>query len=160
MGIGSDNVFEKKVSKGDSEYNHYFLKSNLTTSDISGATCKLNSDGSYSVTINIKDGNSYTAGGSGDKYYAPLDKSGIAAGPGDKGYWDHKTAQNVYAAIGEYYSSVVIDEKYNGATINATIDKDGNLKDMTAKFNLVFDISNILGSSGHATGTTTVTFKF
>ena len=159
MGIGDENAYVKDVPKNDGDYNHYFQKSSLTTSDIKEASCTLNSDGSYDVTIKVKDGNSYTAGGSGDKYSAPLDKSGISVGQGDKGYWDHKTAQNVYAAISEVASGAVIDEKYSGATIKATIDKDGNLTKMDVTFDLDFNISKVYGSSGHATGTTTVTFK-
>ena len=111
MGIGDENAYVKDVPKNDGEYSHYFQKSTLTTSDIKDASCTLNSDGSYDVTIKVKDGYSYTEGGSGDKYFAPLDKSGISAGKGDKGYWDHKTAQNVYAAISEVASGAVIDEK-------------------------------------------------
>ena len=159
MGIGEENAYVKDVAKNDGEYNHYFQKSTLTASDIKDASCTLNSDGSYDVTIKVKDGSSYTEGGNGDKYNAPLDKSGISAGKGDKGYWDHKTAQNVYAAIGEVAPNAVIDEKYSGATVKATIDKDGNITKMEVTFDLDFNISKVYGASGHATGTTTVSFK-
>lgn len=159
MGIGAENVYNKTVAKKDADYSHYFLKSSLTTSDITDATCKLTSDGGYEITVKLKNGNSYTAGGSGDKYSASLDKSGISVGKGDKGYYDHKTAQNVYSAISEVAKGAVVDEKYTNATVKMTIDKDGNLQKMDVTFGLEFDISKVYGTSGHATGTTTVNFK-
>lgn len=159
MGIGADNAFSKSVAKNDGEYDKYIKKSSLAASDVNDATCTLNSDGSYDITIKIKNGNSYTAGGSGDKYYAPLDKTGISVGSGDKSYYDHKTAQNMYGPISEIAKDAVIDEKYTNATVKATIDKDGNLKKLEVVFDLDVNIDKVKGQSGHATGTTTVNFS-
>lgn len=159
MGIGSENAYTQSVAKNDGNYNHYFLASKLTLNDITDASCTLGTDGSYNVTIKIKSGSSHIAGGSDKRIFAPLDKSGISAGEGDKGYWDHKTAQNVYDAIDDVASGAVIDESYSNAVVKATIDKNGNLTKLDVTFDIVFDISKVYGSSGHATGTTTVSFK-
>ncbi|MBR6314995.1 MAG: hypothetical protein IKR49_10235 [Clostridia bacterium] len=159
MGIGAENVYTKDVAKGDGDYNHYFQASKLTTSDVSDATCTLGSDGSYSITINVKSGSSHIAGGSGETLNAPLDKSGISAGRDDKGYWDHKTAQNVYDAIDDVASGAVIDESYSNAVVKATVDKDGNLTKLDVSFDIKFDIEKVYGSTGHATGTTIVNFS-
>jgi hypothetical protein len=159
MGIGAENVYTQAVAKNDGSYDHYFKKSTLTTSDINDATCKLNSDGSYDITIKVKSGNSYTAGGSSEKYYAPLDKCGISAGQGDKGYWDHKTAQNMYAALSEVAKDAVVDEKYSNATVKATIDKDGNLTKLDVSFDIDVNIDKVYGQSGHATGSSVVNFS-
>ena len=159
MGIGSSNVYAQNVAKNDGDYGHYFLASKLTASDITGATCTLGSDGTYTVTINVKDGTSHVSGTSESTKNAPIDKSGISAGEGDKNYWDHKSAQNVYAAIKDVASGAVIDEKYSGAVVKATIDKDGNLKTLDVSFNITFDIAKVYGASGHATGSTAVSFS-
>lgn len=159
MGIGASNVYTQSVAKNDGSYDHYFKKSTLTTGDINDATCKLNSDGSYDVTIKIKNGNSYTAGGSNEQYYAPLDKCGISAGKGDKGYWDHKTAQNMYAALSEVAKDAVVDEKYSNATVKATIDKDGNLTKLDVSFDIDVNIEKVYGQKGHATGSSVVNFS-
>lgn len=159
MGIGAENVYTQSVAKNDGSYDHYIKKSTLTTGDINDATCKLNSDGSYDITIKVKNGNSYTAGGSNEKYYAPLDKCGISAGQGDKGYWDHKTAQNMYAALSEVAKDAVVDEKYSNATVKATIDKDGNLTKLDVTFDIDVNIDKVYGQSGHATGSSAVNFS-
>ena len=159
MGIGAENAYTKSVAKNDGDYNHYFLASKLTTGDITDATCTLGSDGSYNITIKVKSGSSHISGGSDSKLNAPIDKSGISAGQGDKGYWDHKTAQNVYAAISSVASGAIVDEQYDNAVVKATIDKDGNLQKLDVSFNITFDIAKVYGASGHATGSTAVSFS-
>ena len=159
MGIGAENILQKSVAKNDGEYDKYLKKSSLSASDVNSATCKLNADGSYDITINIKNGSSYTAGGSGDKYNAPLDKSGISVGSGDKSYYDHKTAQNMYGPISEIAKDAVVDEKYSNATVKATVDKDGNLTKLDVTFDLDVNIDKVKGQSGHATGTTIINFS-
>lgn len=159
MGIGAENVYTQSVAKNDGSYDHYIKKSTLTTGDINDATCKLNDDGSYDITIKVKNGNSYTEGGKNEKYYAPLDKCGISAGQGDKGYWDHKTAQNMYAALSEVADKAVVDEKYSNATVKATIDKDGNLTKLDVTFDIDVNIDKVYGQKGHATGSSVVNFS-
>lgn len=159
MGIGADNAYVKDVPKNDSAYDHYFQKSTLTEADITDATCTKNADGSFDLVIKVKNGSSSINGGNNEKRNAPIDKSAISAGKDDKGYWDHKTAQNVYDAIDDVASGAIIEESYSNAVIKATVDKNGNLTKMDATFDIVFDISKVYGSSGHATGTTTVTFS-
>lgn len=159
MGIGSENIKTYDANKNDGNYSKYLTASTLTPGDIDSATATLNDDGSYDVTIKVKPGSSYIEGGSGEKLNAPLDKSGIAAGRDDKGYWDHKTAQVVYDAIKDVAGGAVIDEKYNNATIKAHIDPNGNLTNLDVSYDIDFNISKVYGSSGHATGTTIVSYK-
>ena len=159
MGIGAENAYVKDVPKNDGSYDHYFQKSTLTEADITDATCTKNADGGFDLVIKVKSGSSSINGGSNEKLNAPLDKSAISAGRDDKGYWDHKTAQNVYDAIDDVASGAVIDESYSNAVIKATVDKNGNLTKMDVTFDITFDISKVYGSSGHATGTTTVSFS-
>ena len=159
MGIGSENIYSKDVLKNDSAYDHYFQKSTLTEADITDATCTKNADGSFDLVIKVKNGNSSISGGKNEKCFAPIDKSAISAGKNDKGYWDHKTAQNVYDAIDEVASGAIIEESYSNAVIKATVDASGKLTKMDVTFDITFDISKVYGSSGHATGTTTVSFS-
>ena len=159
MGIGSENVKSYDANKNDANYSKYLMPSTLTPNDIESATATLNDDGSYDITIKVKPGSSYINGGSGEKLYAPLDKSGISAGRDDKGYWDHKTAQNVYDAVQSVASGAVVDEKYSNATIKAHIDPNGNLTKLDVSYDIDFNIDKVYGQSGHATGTTFVSYK-
>lgn len=159
MGIGAENAYVKDVPKNDGSYDHYFQKSTLSEADITDAVCTKNADGGFDLVIKVKNGSSSINGGSNEKINAPLDKSAISAGKDDKGYWDHKTAQNVYDAIDDVASGAVIEESYSNAVIKATVDKNGNLTKMDVTFDIAFDISKVYGSSGHATGTTTVSFS-
>ena len=143
MGIGSENVKSYDANKNDANYSKYLMPSTLTPNDIESATATLND-------IN---------GGSGEKLYAPLDKSGISAVRDDKGYWDHKTAQNVYDAVQSVASGAVVDEKYSNATIKAHIDPNGNLTKLDVSYDIDFNIDKVYGQSGHATGTTFVSYK-
>ena len=159
MGIGAENVKTYDANKNDGNYSKYLTASTLTPNDIESATATLNDDGSYDITIKVKPGSSYIDGGNGEKLNAPLDKTGIAAGRDDKGYWDHKTAQVVYDAIKDVAGSAVVDEKYNNATVKAHIDPNGNLTKLDVTYDIDFNISKVYGSSGHATGTTMVSYK-
>lgn len=159
IGIGADNVYTKDVARNDENYSRYLKASTLTKSDIKEASIK-QSGADYIITIKVKDGGSSITDGKNFKNNSPLDKSGIGVGMNDKDYYDHKTAENVYDAIDEVGSEATIVEKYSGAVITATVDSaTGNLKGMTVKYDISFDISKVLGSGGTATGTTTVEYK-
>ncbi len=162
MGVGDENKYSHTVTADETKdsYHKYFLASKLTASDVKSAKC-VDSNGTYTITISLKDGASSVENGSVVKAgNTPLDKCGISAGENDKDYWDHKNAQNVYSAISSVAEKANIKESYSNATLKAVINsKTGNLTSLTVSFDFKFDISNIMGSKGVATGKSTVVMK-
>ncbi len=162
MGVGKGNKYSHTVTAEDTKdsYHKYFLASKLTANDVKSAKC-VDNGGTYTITIALKDGASTVEGGKVLKAgNTPLDKCGISAGENDKDYWDHKNAQNVYSAISEVAGKANIKESYSNATVKAVINsKTGNLTSLTVSFDFKFDISNIMGSKGVATGKSTVNMK-
>ena len=158
MGVGDDNKFTKSVTSADAEsYHKYFQASKLTASDVTKATCT-KSGNNYTITLNIKNGSSSVKGGKVvSSNNSPLDRSGLACGDKDKDYWDHKTAENVMSAISDVAGSANISESYSNAVITAVINAStGNLVSLTAKFDFKFELSNIMGSSGKSTASSTI----
>ena len=163
MGVGDANKFSKTVTAADKDsYHKYFQASKLTEADITNATCKQSGD-NYLIAINIKDGTSSVKGGQVvNSNNAPLDRSGLACGADDKDYWDHKPAQNIIAAIDDVPGAAKgdISERYSNAVINVVINaKTGNIVSLNAKFDFHMDLANVMGSSGVAEATSTVTMK-
>lgn len=153
MGIGSDNKYSKTVAKG--EETKFIAKSTLTANDVTSAECKADG-GNFVITLKVKGGTSHA---DKDNYNtaAPIDKSGICAGLDDKDYYDHKTAQNIYDAIGGTFEGAIVDEKYSNAIVTATIDSaTGNIKSLVVTFDIEVQIDKVAGSSASATGTTKV----
>lgn len=162
MGVGDDNKFSKDVTSADADsYYKYFLASSLTSSDVTKVD--INDKGStYVIQINLKDGSSaVTDGKVTQNSKTALDKSGVACGENDKDYWDHKTAQNIYAAIDDVpgCKSATIKEKYSGAVVTMEVTKDGKIKTFTAKFTFHVDIDGVMGSSGVAEAASTLTMN-
>ena len=158
MGVGDDNKFTKSVTSADAEsYHKYFQASKLTASDVTNATCT-KSGNNYTITLNIKNGSSSVKNGKVvSSNNSPLDRSGLACGDKDKDYWDHKTAENVMSAISDVAGSANISESYSNAVITAVVNATtGNLVSLTAKFDFKFELSNIMGSSGKSTASSTV----
>ena len=160
VGIGEDNKYNEEVTKGqwdEDTRREYLRKSTLTESDLTGATCK--EDGKYYViTLNVKPG---TSKGSEDEKYtkAPIDKCGICVGNEDKGYYDHKTGEVIYDAIGGTYAGAKIDESYSNAKAVAKIDKTtGKLVALTVTYDISVAIDIGIGS-GTATGTAHILYK-
>ena len=160
VGIGEDNKYSETVTKGqwdEDTRREYLRKSTLTESDLTGATCK--EDGKYYViTLNVKPG---TSKGSEDEKYtkAPIDKCGICVGNEDKGYYDHKTGEVIYDAIGGTYAGAKIDESYSNAKAVAKIDKTtGKLVALTVTYDISVAIDIGIGS-GTATGTAHILYK-
>lgn len=162
MGVGEDNKYNATVTKEDTVdgYHKFLQASSLSAGNVKNATCT-DKNGIYTITIQLKDGSSSVQGGSVKSAGGTaLDKCGISQGEDDKSYWDHKNAQNVYDAIDDVAASANISESYSNAVVTATIDsKTGNLTNLVVKFDFKFDISNVMGSSGTATGSSTVTMK-
>lgn len=158
-GIGEENKYDTTVTKGkwDSDTRRYYLrKSTLTANDVTGANCTL-ANGKYTVTLNIKGGNSV---GSKDKKYtnAPLDKCGLCVGNEDKGYYDHKTAEVVYDAVEGTYAGAKIEESYSNAKVVAVIDAaTGHLEKLSVDFDIKVYIDISIGK-GTATGTSHVRY--
>lgn len=162
MGVGSDNKFSKTVTSADADsYFKYFLASSLTSSDVTSVVAKDNGN-TYTIQIQLKDGSTAVSGGKVTaNAKTALDKSGIACGENDKDYWDHKTAQNIFSAIDDVpgCSGASIKEKYSGAVVTMEVTKDGKIKTFTAKFNFHVDIDGVMGSSGVAEASSTVTMN-
>lgn len=160
VGIGDENKYTETVTKGqwDSDAKREYLrKSTLTASDITAATCK--QDGNYYVlTLSIKPG---TSKGTKDEKYtkAPVDKCGICVGNEDKGYYDHKTGEVIYGAIGGTYAGAKIEESYSNAKAVAKVDAaTGKLVSLTVTYDIAVSIDIGIGS-GTATGTAHILYK-
>lgn len=162
MGVGEENKYTATVTKEDTvdSYHKFLQASSLTAANVKNATC-VDKNGIYTITIQLKDGSSSVQGGSVKSAGGTaLDKCGISQGEGDKNYWDHKNAQNVYDAIDDIAGSANISESYSNAVVTATINsKTGNITSLVVKFNFKYDISNVMGSKGTATGSSTVEMK-
>ncbi len=161
MSIGDKNKYTETIAAGDENYAvKYFLASSLTQADLAAApVCKDNGN-SYTITLSLKPGSSAVENGKvTQNAKTSLDKCGIANGADDKGYWDHKKAQNIYDAIDDVAGGATIKEKYSDAKVVMNVTKDGKITSMTTTFNIHVEISNVMGSSGIADGATTVVMK-
>lgn len=163
MGVGDSNKFTKSGSEMDKDnYYKYLQASKLTDADVVSATYTP-SGANYTIVLKLKDGSSSVKGGKTiASNNTALDRSGLACGQDDKDYWDHKTAQNLMAAIDDVpgCASADISEKYSNATITAVVNAStGNLVSITGKFDFHCDINNVMGSSGVAEASSTVVMK-
>ena len=163
MGIGAENKYQENVTKGNWGDKTYMMKSKLTTSDVTSATCTT-SGNNYVITMKLKNGSS--VGNKSQPSNAPntaLDKCGINVGVKDKNYYDHKTGAVVYSAIEGTYSGADIKESYSNATVKATINsKTGQMVSLNVDWNISMAI-DIGIAKGTATGTSHVSytsFKF
>lgn len=148
VGIGADNRYSETVAQGkwDSDPKRAYLRnSTISEADLTGATCT--KDGNfYVVTLNIKDGNSH-GGKSNSSTNAPVDKCGICVGTEDKGYYDHKTGEVIYSAIGGTYAGADISESYNSAKAVAKIDAaTGKIVSLTVTYKIRVAIDIGIGS--------------
>lgn len=163
MGVGDDNKFTKAGAEMDKDnYHKYLQASKLTDADVVSATYTA-SGANYTIVLKLKDGASSVKGGQTvSSNNTALDRSGLACGQDDKDYWDHKTAQNLMAAIDDVpaCSKADIDEKYTNATITAVVNAStGNLVSIKGTFDFHCDINNVMGSSGVAEASSTVIMK-
>ena len=163
MGVGSDNKFTKDVTSADADsYYKYFLASSLTQGDLAAAPVCKDNGSSYTITLKLKDGSTAVTNGKvTQNAKTALDKSGIACGENDKDYWDHKSAQNIYAAIDDVPAckNATIKERYNNAVITMNVTKDGKITSMTANFDFHVDIDGVMGSSGVAEAKSALTMN-
>ena len=164
MGVGSDNQFSENVTKEEAKENYfkYLQASRLTAADVTSATIK-ESNGTSTITLNLKNGASTVANGklTSAVNNTALDKCGIAQGKEDKSYWDHKNAENIYAAIDEVpgCTSANISESYSGATVTLVVNANGQMTSMVVKFNFKAEMSKVMGSSGTAEASSVVTMN-
>lgn len=164
MGIGAENKYTEDVAKGNWGDRAYIFASKLTAADVSGAKCTA-SGSNYVITLNLKDGSSSANKSKPETQpTAALDKCGICVGTTDKGYYDHKTASVIYSAIAGTYAGAVIEESYSKATVTATINSaNGQMVSLKVEWNIAVKISEVLGATANATGTSHVNytgFKF
>lgn len=164
MGVGSDNQFSENVTKEEAKENYfkYLQASRLTAADVTSATIK-ESNGTSTITLNLKNGASTVSNGklASAVNNTALDKCGIAQGKEDKSYWDHKNAENIYAAIDEVpgCTSANISESYSGATVTLVVNANGQMTSMVVKFNFKAEMSKVMGSSGTAEAASVVTMN-
>ncbi len=160
MSIGTANKYTETVSKGKWESNadkHYLRRSTLSSSDVTSATCKL-SGGQYTVTINVKGGNSKVTD-AGKATNAPIDKCGICVGKEDKIYYDHKTAEVIYDAIDDFAGSAQIEESYSNAKIVANIDATtGRIVKIVITYDANFKLEKVAASAGSGSLTNHITY--
>ncbi len=156
LGVGTKNYTNNK-GKAD-----YMSKASLSASDVSSATCT-EKDGKYTIELTVNNGSS-TSGGS---EYAPINRTGIYVGTGDKSEFDYKSAPNIYYALnntdGASVESVKVDT--SNVKVKAVVDAEtGNLENLVVSFNFAANLSNVkytIAKVSTATGRadTTVTFK-
>lgn len=164
MGVGSDNQFSENVTKEEAKENYfkYLQASRLTAADVTSATIK-EANGTSTITLNLKNGASTVSNGklASAVNNTALDKCGIAQGKEDKSYWDHKNAENIYAAIDEVpgCTSANISESYSGATVTLVVNANGQMTSMVVKFNFKAEMSKVMGSSGTAEAASVVTMN-
>lgn len=156
--MGLDQQKTYNVTAGTEHYERYLQKSTLTEADVASAEFTPDANGGGTIRLTVKPGQSSIDGGKNSQIVAPIDRSGIAAGQGDRSEWDHKTAQNAYAAIKDTYAGVMVEESYSNAVITAKVDANGALTALNADFDLSFAISKILASRGDATAHTTIRY--
>ncbi len=160
IGIGEDNKYSEKVTKGnwDSDAKrHYLRKSTLGQADITSAKCEQDG-GVYTLIINVKPGSS-VGSKSAKNTNAPIDKCGICVGNEDKNYYDHKTGEVIYDAIAGTYEGADIKESYKNAVVTAQIDAvSGELVGLTVTYDISVAIDIGIGS-GTATGTAHIIYK-
>ena len=154
MGIGQTKT---RVIPGDVDYDHYLQRACLTAEDVDNATCTVDAYGKYHIDLNIKDGKS-KASKNEATCEAPLDRSGIAVGKRDKSYWDHKTAENIYASMEEVLRDVRVEEKYTEAKVEAVVRPDGSPESVEIRFHDEYNL--YYGAmSGWARMDTQITFE-
>ena len=156
LGVGTKTYTNNK-GKAD-----YMSKASLSASDVSNATCT-EKDGKYTIELTVNNGSS-TSGGS---EYAPINRTGIYVGTGDKSEFDYKSAPNIYYALnntdGASVESVKVDT--SNVKVKAVVDAEtGNLENLVVSFNFAANLSNVkytIAKVSTATGRadTTVTFK-
>ncbi len=164
MGVGDANKFSENITKEEAKDNYfkYLQASRLTAADVSSATIK-EANGTSTITLVLKNGSSTVQGGKVTSAVnnTALDKCGIAQGKEDKSYWDHKNAENIFAAIDEVpgCKSANISESYSGATVTLVVNANGQMTSMVVKFNFRAEMSKVMGSSGTAEASSVVTMN-
>lgn len=157
LGVGTTNYTN---AKGKAEY---LSKASLTASDLKSATCQ-NSNGIYTLTLNLKDGAS-SASGSSSSDNSPLPKSGLLSGKGDKIIYDYKSSENISSALNNTDGASVDSVKettYNAKIVAKVDSKTGKLTSLNISYGWKADLTKVKYtvvtiSEGHGTATTSVT---
>ena len=156
LGVGTKTYTNNK-GKAD-----YMSKASLSAADVSSATCT-EKDGKYTIELTVNNGSST----SGSNENAPINRTGIYVGTGDKSEFDYKSAPNIYYALnntdGASVESVRVDT--SNVKVKAVVDAEtGNLENLVVSFNFSANLSNVkytIAKVSTATGRadTTVTYK-
>lgn len=158
IGIGEENKYTETYKKGTKlDHNPFLMNSTLSSSNITSAKSAV-SGGNYVVQIKVKSGTS-TSSKSGSTNSSPIDNCGICVGNDDKGYWDHKRAQNIYDAIQGTFASAEVSEKSSNCVITAQINKSsGKIVKLVVEWDMHVTIKKFAGMSASASGTSHVTY--
>ena len=156
--MGVNDGTQTEITSTTEDYDHYLQRASLRDTDVERATCAANKDGDVQIALNIRSGSSFMSRDV-NTCDAPLNRTGIAVGDKDKAYWDHKTAQNVYHALESYAPTAKVDERYDNAVLTARVSPDGTLREINVQFNVAFDLSDIYGVGGNASGITEIRYS-
>ena len=157
LGVGTTQWDNKKGEQKN------LSKASLTEADLTNATC-VDNNGIYTITLNLKDGNS-SANGSGNSDSSPLQRAGIYAGKGDKTAYDYKNSENIHTAINgvENCTAESAIEKVTNTKIVAVVDsKTGKLQSLTASWDWYVELTKVkytVVSINSAKGNATTTVK-
>ena len=157
LGVGTEPWDNKKGEQKN------LSKASLTEADLTGATC-VDNNGIYTITLNLKDGNS-SANGSGNSDSSPLQRAGVFAGKGDKKAYDYKNSENIHTAINgvENCTAESAIEKVTKTKIVAVVDsKTGKLQSLTASWDWYVELTKVkytVVSINSAKGNATTTVK-
>ena len=156
LGVGT-KTYSNSKGKAD-----YMSKASLSAGDVSNATCT-EKDGKYTIELTVNNGTSK----SGSNESAPINRTGLYVGTGDKSEFDYKSAPNIYYALnntdGASVESVKVDT--SNIKVKAVVDAEtGNLENLVISFNFAANLSNVkytIAKVSTATGKadTTVTYK-
>ena len=138
LGVGTEPWDNKKGEQNN------LSKATLTEADLTNATC-VDNNGIYTITLNLKDGNSSAKAGSNSDT-SPLQRAGIFAGKGDKKAYDYKNSENIHTAINgvENCTAESAIEKVTKAKIVAVVDsKTGKLQSLTASWDWYVELTQV-----------------
>lgn len=159
LGVGTESWDNKKGEQNN------LSKASLTEADLTGATCADN-NGIYTITLNLKNGESSAKAGSNSDT-SPLQRAGVYAGKGDKKAYDYKNSENIHTAINgvDDCTAESAIEKVTNTKIVAVVDsKTGKLQSLTASWDwyveltqVKYTIVGIKQAKGNATTTVKLT---
>ncbi len=138
-----DGTKEYKNAKGTAKH---FLKSELVSDDVKSATCMLDEDGNYTITITLNDGQS-SATKSKKTDTSSVAKSGLTKGKVADSDYDYLSSESIYSAITSASSSLKVESVTSNNTdvqVVAVVEAaSGKLVSLTISYNWTVVIKNL-----------------